>query len=114
MEDSVVGDGVECGLERQFLIDAEPLAGVPVPLNIEAVRRDPVEPDEGCIEFLAAIVPKARAVTLHEAVFAPVPFSLNIDRVVELRRRDGRQEARLQDRVDKRLAGGADGGFFAS
>ena len=94
-------------------MDAEPLSGMAMPLDIEAARPDPVEPDEGRIEFLAAIVVEAGTVTLQEAVFAAVPLALDINRIVERRRSDSRQEAWLQDGVDERLAVGVNGGLFA-
>ena len=40
-------------------MDAEPLPSVPMPLHIEAVLLDPVDPDERRIELLAAIVVEA-------------------------------------------------------
>ena len=64
-------------------MDAEPLAGVAMPLDIEPVAADPVDPGEGSIKFFAEVFGEARAVTLQEAVFASVPFALNIDRVIE-------------------------------
>ena len=94
-------------------MDAEPLPGVPMPLHIETVLPDPVDPDERRIELLAAIVVEAGAVALQEAVFAAVPFSLDIDRVVERRHINVRQKARLQDGVDECLTGISDGSFFA-
>lgn len=48
-------------------MDAEPLSGMAMPFDIEAVRPVPIEPDEGRIEFLAAIVFESRAITLQEA-----------------------------------------------
>ena len=112
MKDTVVDDGIESGLERQVLIDAVPLTCKSMPLDVKAVGPDPIEPDERRIEFLASIVVEARAVALEEPIFAPVPFALNVDRVVERRRRHGRQEARLQNGIYELLARTCDGGFF--
>jgi hypothetical protein len=85
MKDAVGDHFVERGIDRQALMDAEPLAGMPMPLNIEAVRHDPIQSDKTCAEFFAAIVVEAGAVTPQEAVFATVPFYLDLDGVVELR-----------------------------
>ena len=62
-----------------------------MPLNVEVVVPDPVDPDERRIELLAAIVVEAGAVALQEAIFAAVPFSLDVDGVVERRHMHVRQ-----------------------
>jgi len=82
-------------------MDAEPLAGMAMPLDVEPVVADPVDTDEGCIELFAKVLSEARSVALQEAIFASVPFSLNVDRVIIGGRGDDRQELRLQDGVDK-------------
>ena len=76
-------------------MQAEPLSGVTVPLDVEAVAADPVEACERGVELLAEILREAGAVALNEAIFGAVPLSQDIDGVVELRRPDGREEARL-------------------
>ena len=105
-------DGVECGFERQALMDAEPLAGMAVPLDVEPVAADPVDTGEGRIELFAKVFGEARSVALQEAIFSSVPFPLNVDWVIEGGRGDDRQELRLQDGVDKRLACRRDGSLF--
>jgi hypothetical protein len=40
-----------------------------MPLNVEVVVTDPVDPDERRIELFAAIVVEAGAVALQEAIF---------------------------------------------
>jgi len=72
MKDFTGLDGVKGGCERQALMDAEPLAGMAMPLNIEPVATDPVDPGEGRIEFFAKVFGESRSVTLQEAVFASV------------------------------------------
>ena len=69
-------------------MEAEPFAGVTMPLYVEAVAADPVEPGERRIELFAEIVWEAGAVALDEAIFRPVPFAENVDGIVELRRLD--------------------------
>ena len=76
-------------------MQAEPFSGVTVPLDVEAVAADPVEACERGVELLAEILREAGAVALNEAIFGAVPLSQDIDGVVELRRPDGREEARL-------------------
>ena len=57
-------DCVKCGSERQALMDAEPLAGVAMPPDIEPVVADPVDTGEGSIEFFAKVFGEAGPVTL--------------------------------------------------
>lgn len=66
--ESVAHDGVESGLQRQFLMAAEPLCGVAMSLDVEAISPDPVEPDEGGVECPPAIVIEAWA-ALRQAAF---------------------------------------------
>ena len=107
-------DGVKGGFERQALMDAEPLAGMAMPLDIEPAAADPVDAGEGSVEFFTEVFGEARSVTLQEAVFASVPFALNIDRVIELGWGNDRQKPRFQDGVDERQACGRDGGLFGA
>jgi len=104
MQEFVGFDGFEGGFERQALVDAEPLAGMAMPLDIERVTADPVDANEGCIELLTEVLRKARAVALQEAIFVAVPFSLDVDGIIERGLHDDREEARFQDGVDKGLA----------
>ena len=76
-------------------MDAEPLTGMAMPLDVEPVAADPVYTGEGRIELFAKIFGKTRSVALQKAVFASVPFPLNIDRVIVGGRSDDQQELRL-------------------
>ena len=87
-------------------MQAEPLSGVTVPLDVEAIATDPVEAGERGVELFAGILREAGTVALNEAIFGAVPLSQDIERVVELCRPDSRQEAGLQEAVDQLLAGG--------
>ncbi|MDX3967876.1 MAG: hypothetical protein QHD01_14895 [Bradyrhizobium sp.] len=87
-------------------MQAEPFSGVTVPLDVEAIAADPVEACERGVELFAEILREAGAVALNEAIFRAVPLSQDIDRVVELCRPDGGQEAGLQEAVDQLLADG--------
>src|SRR5438477_7649966 len=87
-------------------MQAEPLSGVTVPLDVEAIAADPVEAGERSVELFAEILREAGAVALNEAIFGAVPLSQDIDGVVELGRPDSVQEAGLQEVVDQLLAGG--------
>ena len=112
MEDSVGFEGID-GLDKgQAAIEAEPLPGVAMPLDVEVVAGDPVEAGEGGIELLAEIFRKAGAVALDEAVFCAMPLAADIDWIVELCPADHRQEARLQELCDQSLARYSNGGFF--
>ena len=93
-------------------MQAEPFAGVTVPLHVEPVAADPVEAGEGSVELFAEVLREAGAVALNETIFGSAPVSQDIDRVVELRRPDGGQEAGLQEVVDQLLAGGCHRRFF--
>ena len=112
MEEFAGFDGVEGGFERQSPMDAEPLTGMAMPLDVEPVAVDPVDTGEGRIELFAKVFGKAGSVALQEAIFASVPFPLNIDRIIVGGLGDDRQELRLQDGVDKCLARHRDGGLF--
>src|SRR5712672_1908354 len=81
-------------------MQAEPFAGVAMPLEIEAVAADPVETGEGRVKLFAEILRETGAIALNEAILGAVPLAENIDGIVELRRPDGGQEAGLQEVVD--------------
>jgi hypothetical protein len=87
-------------------MQAEPLSGVTVPLDVEAITADPVEAGERGVELFAEILREAGTVALNESIFGAVPLSQDIDGVVELGRPDSGQEAGLQEVVDQLLAGG--------
>lgn len=87
-------------------MQAEPFSGVTVPLDVEAIAADPVETGERGVELFAEILREAGAIALNEAIFGTVPFSQDVDGVVELRRPDSGQETGLQEVVDQLLAGG--------
>jgi len=50
-------------------MQAEPFSGVTVPLDVEAIRADPVETGERGVELFAEILREAGAVALNEAIF---------------------------------------------
>ena len=79
-------DGCDGFDERQAAIESQPLSGVAMPLDVEAVAADPVEAGEGRIELFAEIVREAGAVALDEAILSAAPFAEDIDGVVELGR----------------------------
>lgn len=85
-----------------------PDPGVAMPLDVEAVRGEPVETDERRVELVTEVVSEARAVALDEPIAGSVPLALDIDGIVELSRTYDRQEPRLQDILDEPLAGGRD------
>jgi len=87
-------------------MQAKPFAGVTMPLEVKAIAADPVEAGERGVELLAEILREAGAVTLDEPISGAVPFSLDVDGIVELRGPDGGQEAGLQEVVDQLLTGG--------
>ena len=76
-----------------------------VPLDVEAIAADPVEAGERGVELFAAILREAGAVALNETIFGAVPFSQDIDGIVELRRPDSGQEAGLQGKRPVTAAG---------
>jgi hypothetical protein len=106
MEQSARSEGVDRFGEGEATIKAEPFSGVTVPLDVEAIAADPVEAGKRGVELFADILREAGAVALNEAIFGAVPFSQDIDGIVELRRPDRGQESRLQEVVDQLLAGG--------
>ena len=87
-------------------MQAEPFSGVTVPLDVEAIAADPVEAGKRGIELFAEILREAGAVALNEPIFGAVPFSQDVDGVVELRWPDNGQEAGLQEVVDQLPARG--------
>src|ERR1700684_2025820 len=87
-------------------MQAETFSGVAMTLEVEAVPADPVETGEGRVELFAGILREAGAVALNEAILGAVPLAEDVDGIVERRRPDGGQEARLQEAVEQVLAGG--------
>jgi len=106
MQKSVVLDGLQGLGERLVPVEAMPCAVMSMPLNVEAVRADPIEADEGSVELLTEVFREAGSVALDEAIARTVPSAPDIDAVVERGGDDGRQEPRLQNLVDEPLAGG--------
>ena len=93
-------------------MQAEPFAGVTVPLDVEPVAADPVEAGEGSIELFAEVFREAGPIALDESILGAVPLPADIDRVVELRRPNGGKEAGFQEFIDETLAGGGYRCFF--
>ena len=112
MQDSVGPESFDGLVEGQAAIEAEPLARVAMPLNVEAVGADPIEASERRIELFAGIVREAGSIALYEAIFGAMPFAENVDRIVELGRLDRRQEARLQEVIDQPFARGGNASLF--
>jgi hypothetical protein len=73
---------------------------MPMPLNVEAPRADPVQTREWRIKLLAEVLGKTGPIALNEAIASSVPFAADVNRVVEPGRSDDRQESRLQYLVD--------------
>ena len=78
-------DGVD---EIEAAMKAAPFSGVAMPLDVESVAADPVEAREGGIELLVEIFLEAGTVALDKAILGAVPFTDDIDGIVELRRQD--------------------------
>src|ERR1700742_1575210 len=114
MQEAVGLDGLEGFGEGQAAIEAEPRAGMAMPLDIEAVGLNPVESGEGSVELFAQVLREAGAVALNEAVAVAAPLAADVDGVIELALPDGWQEARLQDFVDKALTGRRNDGLLRS
>src|ERR1700729_371893 len=88
VEDTVGSERFDRFDEIEAAMEAEPLSGVAMPLDVEAVGADPVEASEGRVELLAEIFREAGAVALDEAILGAMPFAEDIDGIVELRRPD--------------------------
>ena len=112
MEQSVGSQGIDRLGEGEATMEAEPFSGVTVPLDVESITTDPVEAGERGVELFAEILREAGAVALNEAILGAVPFAMDIDGIVELRRPDGRQEAGLEEVIDQVLASGGHRRFF--
>ncbi|WP_181419002.1 hypothetical protein [Rhodopseudomonas faecalis] len=85
-----------------------------MPLQIEAIRADPVQAREWRVKFFTQGFGLAGSIALDEPITASMPFADDIDRVVERGGADCWQESRLQHLVDEPLAGDGDGGLFGS
>ena len=72
MEDSVGPESFDGFVERGAAIEAEPLARVAMPLNVEAVGADPIEASEGRIErFCRKFFAWANARRQGSSMFTP-------------------------------------------
>src|SRR3546814_11660598 len=96
VEDSVVLYQLQGSSEGLAAVDAEPGAGMAMPLDVKAIRSDPVQADERRVELFPAIIGEARAVPLKKAVAGSVPLAFAIDRVVEIGGTHERQEPGLE------------------
>lgn len=108
VEDSVCLDQLQGLSEGLAAVDAEPGAGMAMPLDVKAIRSDPIQADERRVELFPAIIGESRAIPLKKAVTGSVPLALDIDRVVELSGAQDRQETRLQHVGDEPFTGGGD------
>jgi hypothetical protein len=61
----------------------------------------PIQASERAVEFFAQGFRLTGSISLDEPIAVPVPFTEDIDWVVELSGADCRQESRLQHLVDK-------------
>lgn len=86
--------------QRQAAMKTEPGACVAMPLDIEAVAADPVEAREGSVELLAEVFRVAGPIALDKPILGAVPFTEDIDRVVEFCRPDCGQKSWLQEFID--------------
>src|SRR5450631_1646569 len=77
-----------------------------MPLDIEAVVAHPIQASERAVEFFDQGFRLTGSISLDEPIAVPMPFSEDIDWVVELSRADCRQESRFQHLVDKPLTFG--------
>ncbi len=100
MQDSVGPESFDGLVEGQAAIEAEPLARVAMPLNVEAVGADPIEASERRIELFAGIVREAGSIALYEAIFGAMPFAENVDGIVELGRLDRRYASGMRPGAD--------------
>ena len=108
MQMSVGLDSLQCLNEGLATVVAIPGAGMSMPLHVEAIRADPIEADEGSVEFFAEVFRESGSIALDEAIAGTLPSAPDIDAGVERGGVDGGQELRLQDLVDEPLAGGGD------
>ena len=103
-------DGVD---ESEPVMQAVPLSGVAMPLDVEAIAADPVEASEWGVELLAEIFLEAGTIAHDEAIGGAAPLAEDVDGIIELRRPDHGQEARPQVFVDQSFASRGDAGFFS-
>jgi len=83
-------DRIHCFDKGQAAMEAEPFAGMPMPLKVEALAADPVETREWRVKLVAEVLGKAGPIALNEAIACSVPFAADVDRIVELGRPDSR------------------------
>src|SRR5206468_3048406 len=101
----IASDQVQGFLERDALKQAEPLTGMPVVGQVENVPADVSEACEGRLEFRLVRTRVIGPVAYEEAVLVAVPLPGNGDRIIELRRTDLGEKARLEHFSDELLAG---------
>ncbi len=92
---SVGLDGLEGLDEGLAAVEAIPSSVMSMPLNIEAVLAYPVQAGERRIEFFTQAVWLTGSIALDEPIAISMPFAEDIDWVVELSGKDGRQESRF-------------------
>src|ERR1700682_1086389 len=93
-------------------MEAEPSSGVSMPLEIEAVAAYPVQASKRSVEFFTQGLRLTGSIALDEPIAVSMPFTEDIDWVVELSWADCRQESRLAHPVDKPLTCDRDDGLF--
>src|SRR5690606_2921767 len=113
VQELVSGDGFDRLRQVESAVQAEPFAGVTMPVDIEAIAGDPVQACEGSVELFASVLWEAGTIALEKPILGAVPFAENVDGIVELRRPDAGQVTRLEDFVDQPLASDRDGALLS-
>ena len=72
MQNAVGPEGFDGVFKSEAAMEAKPFASVAMPLDIKAVRADPVEAGEGRIELLAEMVREAGAVARRSRGPCPI------------------------------------------
>lgn len=95
MEVSILIDPMKCLDQRNRMIEAPPLAGVPVPHHIELIGSNVIQTGERMLELRLDRIWRPRAVPFNETIAAAMPFPIKVYWIIEFRRKDRGKEARL-------------------
>lgn len=105
MKVSILFDTMKCLDQRDRMIEAPPLAGVPMPHDIESIGSKVIYTGERMLELRLDCIGRIRAESLNETIAGAMPFPIKVYGIIEFCWTDRGKKARLQDFGYKFVAG---------
>lgn len=112
MKVSILFDALQSLDQRDRMIEAPPLARVPVPHHVESIGSKVVQTGERMLELGLDCIGRVRAESFNETIAAGMPFPIKVYGIIEFRWTDRGKKARFQDIGYESVAGCYDRRLF--